>query len=144
MKNFNTTKSSLQQRLRSKRSYGAVAVEFAICVPLLFLLLFGCYEMARANLMKHAAESAAYEGARVGIIPGASEEEVREATAFIMTTVGVNTFTIDVQNNPSPDGENEFVTVEIQVPFQENFRLGTFFIEDPTFRGECTLKREAL
>ena len=121
-----------------------MAVEFAICVPLLFLLLFGCYEMARANLMKHAAESAAYEGARVGIIPGATEGEVRDATAFIMTTVGVNDFTIDVQNNLSDDGESEFVTVEILVPFQENFRLGTFFIDDPTFRGQCTLKRESL
>ena len=144
MNKFNKRKSNLQHRLRSKRSYGAVAVEFAICVPLLFTLLFGCYEMARANLMKHAAESAAYEGARVGIIPGVTEDEIREATEFIMTSVGVNTFTVDVQNNPSEDGNSEFVTVEIQVPFQENFQLGTFFIEDPTFRGLCTLKRESL
>ena len=144
MKKFNTTKSNLQDRLSSKRSRGAVAVEFAICVPLLFTLLFGCYEMARANLMKHAAESAAYEGARVGIIPGATPEEVREATAFVMTSVGVNEFTVDVQNNVSENDDVEFVTVEIQVPFQENFQLGTFFIDDPTFRGTCTLKRESL
>lgn len=143
MKHFKKPQSSLQHRLRSKRSYGAVAVEFAVCVPVLFALLFGCYEMARANLMKHAAESAAYEGARVGIIPGATEEEIREATQFVMTSVGVSDFVIDVQNRVSED-DAEFVTVEIQVPFQENFQLGTFFIDDPTFRGSCTLKRESL
>lgn len=143
MNNFKKPNQSLQNRLRSKRSNGAVAVEFAICVPLLFVLLFGCYEMARANLMKHAAESAAYEGARVGIIPGATQEEVRAATEFVMTSVGVGTFTVDVQNTVSED-EIERVTVDVAVPFNENFRLGTFFIDDPTFRGQCTLKRETL
>jgi len=144
MKKFQKTRLNLQRRLRSQASRGAVAVEFAICVPLLFVLLFGCYEMARANLMKHAAESAAYEGARVGIIPGASEEEIREATQFIMTSVGVSTFTVDVQNTVSEDGESEQVVVDVGIPFNENFRMGTFFIDDPTFRGQCALKRESL
>ena len=144
MKHLNKTNSSLQHRLQSKRAHGAVAVEFAICVPVLFMLLFGCYEMSRANLMKHAAESAAYEGARVGIIPGATVDEVRDATQFIMSSVGVQDFTIDVQNTSPRGSDDEFVTVEIQVPFQENFQMGTFFIDDPTFRGTCTLKRESL
>ena len=143
MKKFQKTNLNLQRRLRSKTSRGAVAVEFAICVPLLFTLLFGCYEMSRANLMKHAAESAAYEGARIGIIPGATEAEIREACDFVMTSVGVQTFTIDTRNTVSDADNSEFVTVEIQIPFQENFQLGTFFIEDPTFLGTCTLRRES-
>ena len=143
MKKFQKTKLNLQRRLRSKASRGAVAVEFAICVPLLFTLLFGCYELCRANLMQHAAESAAYEGARIGIIPGATEEEIRDACDFIMTSVGVRTFTIDTRNTVSREDNSEFVTVDIQIPFQENFQLGTFFVSDPTFLGSCTLRRES-
>ena len=132
---------SLQKRLRSRRITGAISVEFAMCVPLLFALLFGCYEVARANLMQHAAESAAYEGARVGIIPGATEDEIRAATEFVLTSVGVTVYNINTQQTVS-DEDVEQVTVEIQVPFDENFRIGTFFMEDPTFRGRCTLVRE--
>lgn len=143
MKKFQKTKLNLQRRLRSKASRGAVAVEFAICVPLLFTLLFGCYELCRANLMQHAAESAAYEGARIGIIPGATEEEIRDACDFIMTSVGVRTFTIETRNTVSREDNSEFVTVDIQIPFQENFQLGTFFVSDPTFLGSCTLRRES-
>ncbi len=93
--------------------------------------------------MQHAAESAAYEGARVGIIPGANEDEIREATNFIMTSVGVTAFNVNVQNSVTAD-DVEQVSVEIEVPFAENFRMGTFFVEDPTFRGQCTLNRESL
>ena len=141
MKLVNRRQASLQQRLRSRRSSGAIAIEFAMCVPVLFALLFGCYEVARANLMHHAAESAAYEGARVGIIPGATEDEIRAATEFVLTSVGVTVYTINTQQSVS-DEDVEQVTVEIQVPFDENFKLGTFFVNDPTFRGQCTLARE--
>ena len=129
--------------MQAKRTTGAVAVEFAICVPILFALLFGCYELARANLMKHATESAAYEGARVGIIPGATEEEIRDATRFVLTSVGVNDFSVDVQNSVSAD-DVEQVTVEIEVSFEDNFKIGTFFVTDPVFLGTCTLNRESL
>ena len=138
---FRKRQTTLQQRLHSKRVAGALSVEFAMCVPVLFSLLFGCYELARANLMQHAAESAAYEGARVGIIPGATEDEIRAATEFVLTSVGVSVFTINTQQTVTEE-DVEQVTVEIQVPFDENFQLGTFFVNDPTFRGQCTLVRE--
>ncbi len=93
--------------------------------------------------MQHAAQSAAYEGARVGIIPGATGEEIREASNFLLTSVGVTVFNVNVQNGISADGVEQ-VTVEIEVPFDENFRMGTFFVTDPTFRGQCTLNRESL
>ena len=113
-----------------------------MCVPVLFALLFGCYEVARANLMMHASESAAYEAARVGIIPGATEADMRQATDFVLSSVGITAYTVDTERSVTAD-DIEQVTVEIQVPFQENFRLGTFFVTDPTFRGRCTLNRES-
>lgn len=140
---FKKPQTSLHKRLQSKRSAGAISVEFAMCVPVLFTLLFGCYELARANMMQHAAESAAYEGARVGILPGATEDKIRDSTNFLLTSVGVTVFNVNVQNSVTTD-DVEQVTVEIEVPFDENFRMGTFFVQDPTFRGRCTLNRESL
>ena len=48
---------------------GAVAVEFAITVPFLFLILFGSIEFSRANMLRQTVSQAAYEAARRGDIP---------------------------------------------------------------------------
>ena len=130
---FTTTNRSLRSaRLGNRNRGGAVAAEFALVAPLVFTLFFGCYELARANLMQHAAESAAYEGARVGIIPGAEPGEVRAAAESVLTSVGVKVF--DVEVSPGTiTRETEKITVQIKVPFTET-----------SFDGQCTLNRETL
>ena len=131
-----------QSKMRPR--FGATAVEFAMTLPLLFLFLFACYEMGRANMLVHATESAAYEAARVGIVPGATPDEIRNAAEFILASVGVRDFTIDV----SPDvitNETERVRVDIAVPFEtNNMNIPQMFVGDPTFRGSCELSRETL
>ena len=47
------------KRLRTRR--GASTVELALVLPIFFTLLFTAYEFGRANLMRHGAESAAYD-----------------------------------------------------------------------------------
>ncbi len=130
-------------RKLKKRSQGVVTVEVALCLPVLMAILMGSYELARANMMMHSTESAAYEGARVGIIPGATPESVRTAVAGVLRSVGVKTF--DVQISPTViTNQTEDIEVEVSVPLRANLALPTFFIQDPTFRGTCTLKRETL
>ena len=81
----------------NKRSQGAITVEVALCLPVLFAILFGSYELARANMMLHSTESAAYEGARVGIIPGATPESVRESVGGILRSVSVSEFDVVIR-----------------------------------------------
>ena len=125
------------------RSQGAVTVEVALCLPVLFVILIGSYELARANMMMHSTESAAYEGARVGIIPGATEEGVRAAVGRILGVVGVTNFEIEV--NPAViTNTDEDIEVIVTVPFRDNLSLPVLFIQNPTFTGRCSLKRELL
>jgi Flp pilus assembly protein TadG len=133
------------QRLlkRCCRRRGALTVEVAICLPVLFLFLFGCYEIAHANMLMHATESAAYEAARVGIVPGAKSEKIRNAAQFVLNSVGVNDFTLTITPDPV-DRSTEKVKVEIAVPFRGNSSVPRLFVQDPTFRGECELTRETL
>lgn len=125
------------------RSQGIVTVEVALCLPILLAILMGSYELARANMMMHSTESAAYEGARVGIIPGATPEKVRAAVGGVLNSVGVRTFDIDI--TPAViTNQTEDIEVLVTVPLRANLTLPPFFIEDPTFKGTCTLKRETL
>lgn len=135
--NTSTRKSTRHQRR------GTLSVEVAVCLPLLLLTLFGCYEMAHANMLLHATESAAYEGARVGIIPGATEDRINAACGRLLRSVGIRNFDVIVTPAVITTDTDE-VTVEVRVPFGGNTSIPTFYIDNPTFRGRCQLSRETL
>ena len=120
---------------------GALSVEVALCLPLLLMVLFGCYEIAHANMLLHATESAAYEGARVGIIPGANKEKVETAAAQILRSVGITNFDIEIKPGKIKK-DTPRIEVLVQVPFAKNTLIPTFFFKNPKFKGVCKLTRE--
>ena len=134
--------SSRKLRFRKGRN-GALTVEMALCLPILFMVLFGCYEMAHANMLLHASESAAYEGARVGIVPGSTPEKIRTAAGSVLRSMGIGNFTVTV-TPPVITTSTESVKVDIQVPFRANTAIPVQFFDNPTFRGSCELSREVL
>ncbi|MEZ6075910.1 MAG: pilus assembly protein [Pirellulaceae bacterium] len=56
---------------------GVTTVEFAMTAPLLFMLLYAALELGHANMTFNAVEAACYEGARVGIVPGAKASSAK-------------------------------------------------------------------
>lgn len=133
---FNQTK----KRIGSDRN-GALTIEVALCLPILILLLFGCYELTRTSMILHATQSAAYEGARVGIVPGATPERIEAAAGFVLRTMGVSEFTIETI--PAViEKDTEQIEVIVRVPVSANLNAPQLFIDDPTFKGTCTLSRE--
>lgn len=132
---------SLSKATRCRR--GALTVEVALCLPVLLLFLFACYEIAHANMLLHATESAAYEAARVGIVPGAKQDKIKNAAGFVLGSVGITDFDITV----TPDTitrSTEKVKVEIKVPFRRNTSVPRIFVQEPVFSGQCELTREVL
>ncbi len=121
---------------------GTTTVEVAICLPVLFIFLFGCYEVARANMIIHAAESAAYEAARTGIVPGTTQEQIEDSAAFVLRSVGVSNFTVNVTPGTIVNS-TEKVKVKVTIPLRTNTVLTSLFVKDPVFVGECELKRES-
>ena len=135
---MNRTKTYSKTNVR----VGAVAVEFALVLPLLFLCLFGFYELSRASMIRHTTESSAYEGARVGIVPGATDQAIRDQVAFVLSSVGVDDFTVDVEQNRG-EGSRQTVLVRVNVPYTE-LLTGGLFARDLTFVGETELTQEGI
>jgi len=129
------------RRNNSNSRTGAAAVEFALTLPLLLLLLFGGYELSRANMMMHTAESAAYEGARLGIVPGASADSVREETQRVLNTIGLSNTTINIE--PANLAEaSEQIAVTVQFSFADNTFFVPQFMDAQPFVRTCRLIRE--
>lgn len=94
-------------------------------------------------MLRHACESAAYEGARVGIVPGVTIEKIEDAVGFVMGSVGASNYEVTV--TPSVIKANtKTVTVAVEADLRRNSIMSQLFIKDLRLRGVCELTREVL
>ncbi len=142
-------KNNLEQHAARRRNRptntrtGVTAVEFALVFPILMLLVFGSYELCRANMVMQTSEAAAYEATRVAIIPGASVAEAEAAARKILGTAGVRQAQITI-TPPNLDIESDAVNVSISINFTDNFILAPLFMGREPFVRRCELLREGL
>jgi len=91
--------------------------------------------------MLNTTEAAAYEAARLAIVPGANVAEAEAAAELILATAGitVSDFTIVPADLNS---ESETVAVTIDVSFAENSLFVPNFLQTARFIRTCELSRE--
>lgn len=132
------------QALRPRTSrirMGVAAVEFSITAPLLFLLLYAALELGHANMVFNSVEAACYEGARVGIVPGARANECRNAAQRILDIAKVRGATVTV-TPASLNSTTDTVRVSINVPYTQTAIMPPIFTRLVTIRRNCELVRE--
>lgn len=122
---------------------GVVSVEMALTVPLLFLVLLGCIEFARLNMLRNSLENACYKGARAGSIPGRTAQDAIDRAARELQLVGVRNSRIDVIPSTITDATPE-ITVTISLPLNENAWVSPHFLKDRSLVRSCTLTREKI
>ena len=121
---------------------GAVTVEMAIAIPILFLFVFASLEFCGMNNLRHTIDNAAYEGARRGIVPGATTADVITEVNQILAIVNAQNVTVDVVPATITD-ETEELTVTVRVPVRGNGWTGPLiFNAGAVLEGECRMLRE--
>lgn len=106
-------------RLRSER--GAAAVEFAIALPVLLILLLGIVEFGRAYQTQATLAAAAREGVRIlAIQDDAAAARAAVQTASAVLEPGVSDADIAVTAVPC-DAGNAIVTITYHLPFLTGF-----------------------
>ncbi len=125
--------------LRERR--GATLVEFAIVSPIAFFVIFGGIELSRISMIRNNAEIAVYEGARCGILPGASASKVRAVVDKYLNVIGIKKATVTV--TPSTiTGQTPQVTVSVSIPLAESTWVTGKLTKGRTITKTCTLNRE--
>ncbi len=126
-----------------KHRRGATAVEMAVTLPVVFAFFYASFEFARIAMIRHTADNAVYEAARVGVLPGAKSGDVRRAAELVLSTVGVRNVQINV--NPAQiRPETKTITVDIRVPLDNNLFLPGRFTGGKTVVRTLTLAREGI
>ena len=137
--------AAAQHQPRPRR--GATAVEFAIALPILFFCLFGFFELGHALMVDSVLENAAYEGARRGIVPGATSEAIVQAAESIGRISSLSDMTIIVEPQVITD-ETESVTVRAGTRLSNSglvvgqYLLGRYIERSVTMRREPTLRNQ--
>ena len=129
-----------KSRVARTRS-AAVVVEFAICAPILFMFFFASLEFSRVNMIRQSIENAVYEGARRGIVPGATAADCRNSAQAVLNSIFARDATISVTPTVITKDTSE-ITVAITVPVNKNSWVIPRFFANKTISGEMTLKRE--
>jgi Flp pilus assembly protein TadG len=124
-----------------KRRRGAVVVEFALTAGLLFLFVFTAIEFMRVNTIVNSTENAAYEGARAGIVPGATSADAIAAAQSMIGAIGVRGATVLIEPETLKSDTPE-ITVTIHVPLDSNSFIAPRFFLGKTLIKACTLSRE--
>ena len=107
------------------RRRGVAAVELAVCLPILLLFAVATIEVCGMLQMAQTLKIASFEGARVGVVPGAKAENVQFQCETLLNDRNVNSYSISMTpSDPAALTEGEFFQVSIDVQYGQNSYLG--------------------
>lgn len=111
--------------LRRRSERGAAAVEFALVVPLLLLLMLGIVEFGRAFFIQSTLSGAAREGVRIMALstnPASAQADAKAATIAAAPGLGLTSGQITVTPSPScPTTGTAEIKATVTVTYQFAF-----------------------
>ena len=131
-----------RKKVSRRQRKGAAVIEFAVCLPVIVLIVLGTIEAGSLLFLKQTLVQAAYEGAKVAIVTGDTEkaEAIIEAVA-----AGRNLQDVQVEFTPSdianlPPGET--LTISISAPGDSNSIIPFGPFKNRTVRTSASMVRE--
>ncbi len=122
---------------------GATMVEFAVTAPIVFLFFFAAFEFCRVAMIRHTADNAVYEAARIAIIPGGTAADARTEAERVLGTIGVTNYNIQIRPAQIQRDTPE-ITVQVDVPLDQNSFVPNQFVAGRSIRRELTMRREGV
>ena len=121
-------------------------MEFAVVAPLFFLLVFGMIEFGRMVMVQQVITNASREGARVGVLDGATSTSVTAAVNTYLQSAAVSGATVAINpESPGSAGYGQPVTVTVSVAFsQVSWLPSPMFLGGETLRASTVMRRETV
>lgn len=99
-----------------RHEQGAAAVEMALILPIMLLLLFGIIDIGRYYWAQHSVVHAVNEATRLAVLEGVTEDEINRVVTFHLRDWD-KTLVPQVVENASGAGSTASVTVSVSMPF---------------------------
>ena len=133
----------IRKRANRNPRRGVAATEFAVCLPVIVLLVLGLIECCTMIFLKQSLTVASYEGIRTALEDRAVAADVRRTSQQILTQRRVRGGTIVV--NPAdipgtPTGQ--YITVTVSAPADRNSVIPGSFFRGRTLSASATMMKE--
>ena len=122
-------KRTLNTWPRKSRRRGAATVEFAVCLPIIVLVVFGSIEGASMLFLRQAMIQSAYEGAKVAILDGSTNSDATAAIEAVGNGRRLNDLEIEFDpSNVAAADPGDLITVTVSAPGDSNsfLKFGPF------------------
>lgn len=122
---------------------GVAVVELAICLPLLVLILLATVETCVMLQMRQNMAVAAYEGARVGILPGVDASVVQLQCQMLLDDRQIDAYTITMEpSDPTTMNVGDDFRVTIDVDCAANSVFGSAIFQGKTLSESVLMRAE--
>lgn len=128
---------------------GATLVEFALVVPVFFIIVMGIFEVGRVCMVTELLTEAARRACRQGVIEGTNSGTIQSTATNYLASVGISGDTASVYVNDSPAGSTDVaampayteITAVVTVPVANVTWAPTWFVYS-NLSGQYTMRRE--
>ncbi|MCA9139783.1 MAG: pilus assembly protein [Planctomycetales bacterium] len=126
---------------RPKR-VGVAAVEFAVCLPVIVLLVFGSIEASSFIFLKQSLSVACYEGTREAAKLGSTDATATARAQSILESRGVNDFEIRFPEGVTDLARGQNVICEVTAPTRTNSPLAGEFVTNRILTARVVMLKE--
>ncbi len=137
---MNSSIRKIRQRAK-RRHVGAMLVEIAVLLPIIFVMIAAFIELSRAWMLKQTADSAAYEGARAAIVAGAVPQDGRTAAESLLKASGIKRWSISIEPTIIEES-TPYVKLSVRIPVAGNTWISPFFFKQTELSSSVTLITE--
>ncbi len=122
------------QRSTRRLHTGAAIVEVALTLPILVLISLATLDTCKVLLVRQSAKVAAFECARVGIIPGVELAQVKGLCQSILASRGISNFSFALSVADLKQlRKGDLLKVTVSVPANTNSLSTSWFYRGKVF-----------
>ena len=130
-------------RRRLKTQRGTAAVEFAVCLPIIVLLVFGAIEASSLIFLKQSLNVAAYEGIRESIRVGSDNAKGANHASNILKSRNVRDFAVSFPSGESGvANRGDEIIIEVSAPSSINSPLAGQFVSSRMLTARVVMVKE--
>lgn len=122
---------------------GAALVEMAVFLPVFFMITMATIETCRVIYVRQSLTIAAYECARIGIVPGMTQDAISTQCDLILSGRNVKQGTLQLTpTNLASLQFGDILTVTVSAPADSNSLVGSWFYQGKTLTESVRIMAE--
>jgi Flp pilus assembly protein TadG len=130
-------------KARNRNRHAAALVEFAVCLPILMLLILGSMEASSTIFLKQGLQTAAHEAIRSAARQKSNDQVARNKAQTILDARGIRNSNITFEPaSPQNARRGERIAVIVSAPIRGNSPFIGKVIQDRTLTTRLVMVKE--